>query len=135
MRLADWIDEAVAAGAKLLCGGVRRGAMFEATLLEDVPTSAKVCTKGAFGPVAVLSKFADFASNLGTTRSQRKPERVAPKAPRVGGLPTRPDQYSRIRSLGSASSAAILLPICWDSHVIMSVGSAIRMGAVRRFPR
>src|SRR5262245_34562693 len=36
-RLAGWVDAARAAGATVLCGGNRHGAMLEATLLEDVP--------------------------------------------------------------------------------------------------
>ncbi len=60
LRLERWIQEAVAAGATLLCGGGRQGAMLEATLLENVPAAAKVCTEEAFGPVAVLSSFKDF---------------------------------------------------------------------------
>lgn len=59
-RLAGWVEEAVAAGGKLLCGGTRDGAMLEATLLEEVPKSVDICTKEAFGPVAVLSPFSDF---------------------------------------------------------------------------
>ncbi len=59
-RLKDWIDSAVAAGAKILCGGGCQGAMVEATLLEDVPQDQPICAQEAFGPVAVLSKFTDF---------------------------------------------------------------------------
>lgn len=63
-RLAAWIDEAVAAGGKLLCGGNRSGSMLEATLLENVPADQPICTKEAFGPVAVLSRFASFKDAL-----------------------------------------------------------------------
>ncbi len=63
-RLKNWIDSAVAAGGKLLCGGKREGAMLEATLLEDVPKDQTLCTNEAFGPVAVLSKFEDFDKAL-----------------------------------------------------------------------
>ena len=59
-RLKEWIDSAVAAGAKILCGGGCQGAMVEATLLEDVPQDQPICAQEAFGPVAVLSKFTDF---------------------------------------------------------------------------
>ena len=59
-RLKNWIDQAVAAGGRLLCGGGRDGAMVEATLLESVPPDQPVCAQEAFGPVAVLSKFTDF---------------------------------------------------------------------------
>ena len=59
-RLKKWIDDAIAAGGKLLCGGGRDGVMVEATLLEDVPEKQPVCAEEAFGPVAVLSRFNDF---------------------------------------------------------------------------
>jgi acyl-CoA reductase-like NAD-dependent aldehyde dehydrogenase len=58
------IGEAIAAGAKCLCGGNRNGAMVEATLPEDVPPNQPVYGKEAFGPVAVLSKFCDFADAI-----------------------------------------------------------------------
>lgn len=63
-RLEGWIQAAVTAGASLLCGGKRDGAMLEATLLEDVPKTQDVCTQKAFGPVAVLSKFSCFDDAL-----------------------------------------------------------------------
>ncbi len=50
VRLETWINEAVEAGGKLLCGGKRDGAMLEATLLEDVPIDQKLCRLEAFGP-------------------------------------------------------------------------------------
>ena len=63
-RLHGWIESAVAAGGKLLCGGGRKDAMLDATLLEDVPADQDVLCKEAFGPVAVLLKFASFAQAL-----------------------------------------------------------------------
>ncbi len=60
IRLESWIQAALAAGGKLLCGGSRRGAVLEATLLEDVPQNQAVCAQEAFGPVAVLGRFARF---------------------------------------------------------------------------
>lgn len=63
-RLADWIDAAVAAGGRLLCGGTRDGAMLTATLLEDVANDQDICSKEAFGPVAVLSRFRSFDEAL-----------------------------------------------------------------------
>tara|TARA_R110002072_G_scaffold302990_1_gene490779 strand:- start:1209 stop:2639 length:1431 start_codon:yes stop_codon:yes gene_type:complete len=63
-RLETWIQEAVAAGGKLLCGGKRDGAMLEATLLEDVPLDQNVCVEEAFGPVAAISSFTDFEAAL-----------------------------------------------------------------------
>ncbi|PYQ14040.1 MAG: aldehyde dehydrogenase [Acidobacteria bacterium] len=63
-RLEAWIASATARGAKVLCGGRRKGAAMEATLLEDVPKDEPLCAKEAFGPVAVLSKFVDFDAAL-----------------------------------------------------------------------
>jgi acyl-CoA reductase-like NAD-dependent aldehyde dehydrogenase len=63
-RLESWITSAVEAGGKLICGGSRSGAMLDATLLEDVPKDQAICTHEAFGPVAVLSRFASFDEAL-----------------------------------------------------------------------
>ena len=63
-RLDGWIQEAIADGAKLLCGGNRDGAMLEATLLENVPRGAKANREEAFGPLAILSRFTDFDAAL-----------------------------------------------------------------------
>ena len=59
-RLESWIASAVEAGGRLLCGGSRNGAMLDATLLENVPREQSICTREAFGPVAVLSRFSSF---------------------------------------------------------------------------
>jgi acyl-CoA reductase-like NAD-dependent aldehyde dehydrogenase len=63
-RLGSWVEHARSRGANVLCGGKREGAMLDATLLDDVPRDCDVVTKEAFGPVAVLSKFSDFAKAL-----------------------------------------------------------------------
>jgi acyl-CoA reductase-like NAD-dependent aldehyde dehydrogenase len=63
-RLEGWIRSAVARGARLLCGGGRKGAMLEATLLENVPKDEPVVCREAFGPVSVLSSFRDFDAAL-----------------------------------------------------------------------
>jgi acyl-CoA reductase-like NAD-dependent aldehyde dehydrogenase len=59
-RLQGWVDEAVEAGATVLCGGTREGVMMQPTLLENVDPALAVSGKEAFGPVAVLSRFARF---------------------------------------------------------------------------
>jgi acyl-CoA reductase-like NAD-dependent aldehyde dehydrogenase len=63
-RLESWVQEAVAKGGKLLCGGKRDGAMLQATLLEGVDRKSKLYREEAFGPVAGLSKFSDFDDAL-----------------------------------------------------------------------
>jgi acyl-CoA reductase-like NAD-dependent aldehyde dehydrogenase len=63
-RLHNWVNQAVEAGATLLCGGDREGAMLQATLLETVDRTSAVYTEEAFGPVAILSKFTRFEDAL-----------------------------------------------------------------------
>jgi len=63
-RLRGWIEAAVDGGATLLCGGNRKGNMLEATLLENVDTSADAYREEAFGPLALLSRFSDFGAAL-----------------------------------------------------------------------
>ncbi|MEV8517891.1 aldehyde dehydrogenase family protein [Dactylosporangium sp. NPDC051484] len=54
-RVADWVDEAVASGARVLTGGVRTGTSYAPTVLERVPADAKVACEEVFGPVLVLA--------------------------------------------------------------------------------
>lgn len=63
-RLHGWIQEAVAGGASLLCGGERNGSMLEPTLLENVQRNAKLNVEEAFGPAAFLIKFDTFDAAL-----------------------------------------------------------------------
>ena len=59
-RLDEWVKEAIAGGAKLLCGGQRDGAMLQATVLENVNAAQKVSCLEAFGPVVILQRFNSF---------------------------------------------------------------------------
>jgi acyl-CoA reductase-like NAD-dependent aldehyde dehydrogenase len=63
-RLDGWIQDAVASGAILLCGGKREGAMLQATLIENVGRDTKAYREEAFGPLALISKFSDFNAAL-----------------------------------------------------------------------
>jgi len=55
-RVEAWVNEAVAAGAKVLAGGVRTGTTYAPTVLEDAPSDAKVVCEEVFGPVLVLQR-------------------------------------------------------------------------------
>jgi acyl-CoA reductase-like NAD-dependent aldehyde dehydrogenase len=70
-RLHGWIGEAIAAGARVLCGGGRDGAMLEPTVLEGVPPSAKVASEEAFGPVVLLESFDRFDEALERVNDSR----------------------------------------------------------------
>jgi acyl-CoA reductase-like NAD-dependent aldehyde dehydrogenase len=56
-RVEEWVDEAVAAGAKVLTGGVRTGSTYAPTVLVDVPADARCTTEELFGPVLTVTPF------------------------------------------------------------------------------
>ena len=54
-RVSKWVDEAVVAGARLLCGGKALSATcYAPTVLLDPPADAKVSTLEMFGPVVCV---------------------------------------------------------------------------------
>jgi acyl-CoA reductase-like NAD-dependent aldehyde dehydrogenase len=64
VRVIEWIDEAVKAGAKLLCGGKRHGAMVEPTVLTDTSPTMRVNCAEIFGPVVTLESYETFDEAL-----------------------------------------------------------------------
>jgi acyl-CoA reductase-like NAD-dependent aldehyde dehydrogenase len=63
-RVASWIEEAQAAGGRLLTGGKREGLFVSPAVMTEVPRDAKVCRREVFGPVAVVEPFDSFAEAL-----------------------------------------------------------------------
>ena len=55
-RVEAWVDEAVAAGAKLLAGGKREGASYAPTVLTDLPADVTLARAEVFGPVLTVAK-------------------------------------------------------------------------------
>ncbi|MFF9146483.1 aldehyde dehydrogenase family protein [Streptomyces sp. NPDC014861] len=55
-RVESWVDEAVAAGAKLLAGGKREGATYAPTVLTDLPADVTLARAEVFGPVLTVAK-------------------------------------------------------------------------------
>lgn len=64
IRSADWVQEAVRGGARLLCGGNRRGSVFEPTVLTGTKPEMKVNCQEMFGPVVTVEPYADFDEAL-----------------------------------------------------------------------
>ena len=56
-RVEEWVDEAVAGGAKVLTGGTRDGASYAPTVLVDVPADSRCATEEIFGPVLTITPF------------------------------------------------------------------------------
>lgn len=56
-RVTGLVDDAVAHGASVLCGGEASGRRFAPTLMQDVPPTARVANEEVFGPVTCLERF------------------------------------------------------------------------------
>ncbi len=54
------VNEAVAQGARLLAGNVRRGALYSPTVLDQVRPEMKLVREETFGPVSPVIRFADI---------------------------------------------------------------------------
>ena len=63
-RIERLIQDAVGRGARLLCGGGRRGNMIEPAVLENVPRDAEAACDEIFGPVTLLERFTNFQQAL-----------------------------------------------------------------------
>lgn len=63
-RVERWIGEAVQAGARVVLGGRREGAVHWPTILDRVKPDMRVVREEAFGPVVSLQTFDDFEDAL-----------------------------------------------------------------------
>jgi acyl-CoA reductase-like NAD-dependent aldehyde dehydrogenase len=59
-RIERSIQDAVARGARLLCGGKRERNMVTPAVLENVPRDAEAACEEIFGPVTLLERFSSF---------------------------------------------------------------------------
>lgn len=59
-RATEWIQEAVRAGARLLCGGQRRGSMLEPSVLTGTRPEMKVNCQEIFAPVVTVEPYDTF---------------------------------------------------------------------------
>jgi len=64
IRASDWIQEAVRGGARLLCGGQRRGPVLEPTVLTGTRPEMKVNCQEIFAPVVTVEAYDDFNQAL-----------------------------------------------------------------------
>ena len=64
MYLETVVKEAIAAGAKVLVGGERKGALFPPTVIADVPRFCRMVDCESFGPLAPIIRFKDLADAI-----------------------------------------------------------------------
>jgi aldehyde dehydrogenase (NAD+) len=60
IRIERRVDDAIAAGARLLCGHERRGALYAPTVLDRVPADCELVREETFGPVSPILAFEDI---------------------------------------------------------------------------
>ncbi|MCC7159463.1 MAG: aldehyde dehydrogenase family protein, partial [Ignavibacteria bacterium] len=71
IRAEKWINEAEKAGAKILTGGKRNGAILEPTIIENAPNSANVKCGEVFAPVVTVDKFTSFKEAVSEINNSR----------------------------------------------------------------
>jgi acyl-CoA reductase-like NAD-dependent aldehyde dehydrogenase len=64
IRTADWIKEAIAGGARVLCGGQRNGWFVEPTVLTNTKPDMRVNCQEVFGPVVTVEPYDRFEDAL-----------------------------------------------------------------------
>jgi len=70
-RVEEWVDQAVKAGATILCGGKRDRSFYHPTLLTNTSPKMKVCSEEIFGPVVTVEPFDDFREAIALINDTR----------------------------------------------------------------
>jgi len=68
-RAEQWLQEALNAGGKALCGATREGTLFQPTVLVDVPWGEKVTCEEVFAPVVVIQPVSDIDEAIELTNA------------------------------------------------------------------
>jgi len=63
-RVQEWVNQAVDAGARLLCGGARNGHIIQPTVLTNVDPRAMISCREVFGPVVIIDAYENFDDAL-----------------------------------------------------------------------
>ena len=63
-RVEEWVNDAVAEGAKVLHGGKREGTYYQPTIITNTKPEMNVCRLEIFGPVVTIEKFDDFNQGI-----------------------------------------------------------------------
>jgi len=66
-RILEWIEEARAAGARVLCGGEPRGTCVTPAVLTEVDPGLRIAAQEAFGPVVVVERVRDWEEAIART--------------------------------------------------------------------
>jgi acyl-CoA reductase-like NAD-dependent aldehyde dehydrogenase len=70
-RLVSWVAEAAQLGAEVMCGGERRGALVQPTILSRVPPTAQAYCQEAFGPLVSVVPYHDLDQAVALANDSR----------------------------------------------------------------
>jgi len=70
-RIEEWVVDAVAGGARVLCGGVRDGTRYAPTVVTDCDPGAALSAREAFAPVVVVAPYDDFTAAVAAADDSR----------------------------------------------------------------
>ena len=119
IRLESWINRAKENGARLLCGGHRKGNLLSATLLENVPTGESIWSQEAFGPVAVLDSFDHFDETLAKGASRKAATKLALSLLKEFNLSEFAGQLAGTLSYGDKRKVEIVRALAGEPHFLL----------------
>ncbi|MFN3739095.1 MAG: aldehyde dehydrogenase family protein [Thermodesulfovibrionales bacterium] len=63
-RIEEWVNEALDNGARLLCGGRRKGNFYEPTVITNVKPDMRISCEEVFGPVVTVTEVKTFEEGV-----------------------------------------------------------------------
>src|SRR5688572_28118749 len=71
VRVEEWVQEAVTAGARVVTGGRRQGALYAPTILADVKPEMRVSSDELFGPAVGVTPFTGIEEAIALANDSR----------------------------------------------------------------
>ena len=76
-RVGEWLEEAIAAGARVLAGGTREGLVWRPTVLEGAPAGVRVNCAEVFAPLVTLTKYREIEEAIAAANASEYGSRRA----------------------------------------------------------
>ncbi len=71
VRVEQWVNEALKTGARVVTGGVRKGAVYTPTIVADVKPEMKISCEELFGPAVAFTPFNDVEEAIALCNSSQ----------------------------------------------------------------
>ncbi len=130
--VAELVDDAVQAGAKVLLGGEAPGGpgwFYPATVLADVPASARILREEVFGPVAAITGFDTEEEAVAAATTPSSVSRRTSTPATWTGRCASPTPWKRAWSVSTAASSPTPRPRSAASRPPGSAARAVARGS------